>query len=274
MAEPGARTYGRRVDTIAAPIDAAQGVRPLGECRRTDVAVVGGKGANLGELIGAGFRVPGGFAVTADAYLAALDAAGVRTRLAELTTEALTASPERLAEIASEGRHLVESTPIPDELASAVTAAYNGLGADVPVAVRSSATAEDTAETSFAGMNETYTNVIGAEALLDRVRACWRSLYGDRVVAYRAEQDLGDEPAISVVVQEMVDSDRAGVMFTTDPAHRGELLIEGAFGLGEVVVSGAVEPDTYRLDRELGAIREIRIGHKSVGIVKGADGAD
>jgi pyruvate,water dikinase len=250
----------------------AAAVRSLAAVRRDDIASVGGKGANLGELIGAGFRVPGGFAISAESYLDVMAENGVRERLVEITIEAIDSTPEQLARLAAEARSLIESSALPSRLRDVIIESYEALGPEVAVAVRSSATAEDTAETSFAGMNETFTNVRGSADLLERVTWCWRSLYGDRVVAYRAEQDLSEEPAIAVIVQEMVDADRAGVMFTVDPAHQDQLLIEGSFGLGETVVSGAVEPDTYRVDRDPPAIREMRIGTKEVGIISGADG--
>src|SRR5690606_1875370 len=124
----------------------------------------------------------------------------------------------------------------------AILAAYHRLGEDVPVAVRSSATAEDTAGTSFAGMHETFANVVGDDAVLARVVDCWASLYGQRVIAYRASQGLDEEPAIAVVVQQLVESERAGVLFTADPStgDTTRVVIEAAFGLGEVVVSGQV----------------------------------
>ncbi|MCP4228128.1 MAG: phosphoenolpyruvate synthase [Actinomycetia bacterium] len=246
-------------------------VVPLGSLGRADVGTAGGKGANLGEMIAAGFPVPDGFVITAAAYLDALDQAGIRRGLQAIEAEAATADPGRLNELAAQGRDLILDKGLPPAMAEAITASYASLGAG-PVAVRSSATAEDTADTSFAGMNETYTNISGPIALVDAVRRCWASLYGARVVAYRAEQGLVDEPAIAVVVQEMVASDRAGVMFTVDPASRHELVIEGAFGLGEVVVSGRVEPDTYRVDRQSLSMREVRIGHKEIEIVSGPDG--
>ena len=139
------------------------------------------------------------------------------------------------------------------------------------VAVRSSATAEDSTDTSFAGMNETFTNVRGPE-LLQRITDCWASLFGERVASYRVDRGLFDEPAIAVVVQQMVASDRSGVMFTVDPAERGQVVIEAAFGLGEVVVSGRVEPDTYHVDRETGMLRDVRVGCQSVRITTGPDG--
>jgi pyruvate,water dikinase len=137
------------------------------------------------------------------------------------------------------------------------------------VAVRSSATAEDTADTSFAGMNASFTNV-SPDDLTDRVLDCWVSLYGDRVVAYRAERGLTDEPAIAAIVQLMRPADRAGVMFTSatgqaDPT--GDLVIEGAFGLGEFVVAGTVEPDTYRVARDGVVIRDVHVGRKEAALV-------
>jgi pyruvate,water dikinase len=250
-----------------APVRAIASLTDVGV---TDTTLVGGKGANLGELIEAGFPVPPGFVVTADAYLAALDEAGVRGELSELTRQATAVAPGELAPLAERGRELVNSVPLPATFVEEILAAYDSLGA-TRVAVRSSATAEDSSDTSFAGMNETFTNVTRA-SLVERIRECWVSLFGDRVVAYRAEQRLEDEPAIAVVVQQMVDSDRSGVMFTVDPSSRDQLVIEAAFGLGEVVVGGLVEPDTYRVDRSSLRVREQHIGHKAYRIVAGPAG--
>lgn len=246
---------------------------PLDQIRRADVARAGGKGANLGEMIHAGLPVPSGFVVAAGAYLDAVERAEVRATLVDLEHKAATASPGELARAAEQARTMVRDVAVPPATAEAVVDAYRALGGDGFVAVRSSATAEDTADTSFAGMNETFTNICGEDEVLDAVRRCWASLYGARVVAYRAERGLSDEPAIAVVVQQMVDSDRSGVMFTVDPAARDQLVIEAAFGLGEVVVSGQVEPDTYRLDRASRGLREVRLGHKQIKIVR-RDGAD
>ena len=242
--------------------------------RRVDVERVGGKGANLGEMLAAGLPVPGGFVVTAPAYLAAIEDAGIRHELAAITHAAAEATPEELETVAARARGLIDAMAMPDPLSNAIIAGYEAMGSAPAVAVRSSATAEDTAETSFAGMNETFTNVTGADEVIEKVVACWRSLYGDRVVAYRAARAMVDEPAIAVVVQQMFEADRAGVMFTKDPARQDCVLIEGAFGLGEVVVSGQVEPDTYRVQRDKGSIREVRVGDKTIAIEKGADGHD
>ncbi|MGI9614990.1 MAG: phosphoenolpyruvate synthase [Acidimicrobiales bacterium] len=259
------------VATTKSRAEGIPAVLQLASIGRSDVGQAGGKGANLGEMIGAGLPVPGGFVISADAYLSAMDAAGIRATLQALEGRAATADPEELTALADEGRSLIVANDLPADTQSAIAAAYQALGGGF-VAVRSSATAEDTADTSFAGMNETFTNVHGSAALIDAVRRCWASLYGARVMAYRAEQGLRDEPAIAVVVQEMVPSDRAGVMFTVDPSSRDELVIEGAFGLGEVVVSGRVEPDSYRVDRTTRSLRELRVGRKSEEIISGPDG--
>lgn len=250
----------------------SRAVLGLGEITKADVGIAGGKGANLGEMISAGLPVPGGFVVTADAYLEAIDAADVRSRLLDLHAEAATADTVRIGELSAEATALLLELDLPSGLVDEILAAYRDMPGDGYVAVRSSATAEDTADTSFAGMNETFTNISGGDDVLDAVRRCWASLFGARVIAYRAERQLPDEPAIAVVIQQMVHSDRAGVMFTVDPSERHQLVIEAAFGLGEVVVSGRVEPDTYRVMRRPLAIREERIGHKAVEIVHGSTG--
>jgi len=242
---------------------------------KQDVAVAGGKGANLGELTRAGLPVPPGFVVTASAYLEALDIAGVRADLRERAASADTLDEEALTALVSDMRELVHKAGIPDALRHDVLDAYHRLGNDEYVAVRSSATAEDSATTSFAGMNETFTNVRGDDDLLARIVDCWASLFGARVLAYRATQGVLDEPAIAVVVQRMVNSDRSGVMFTIDPStgDTSRIVIEAAFGLGEVVVGGQVEPDTYIVTKQ-GSTIATRVGAKTFQIVRGPDGRD
>jgi pyruvate, water dikinase len=180
----------------------------FGDVSRHDVATVGGKGANLGELTRAGFPVPPGFVVTADAYLQALDEAGARDLLRRSIGGGDVDDPAALSQLAVDSQTCVRAAGMPDAVRRAVLDAYARLGHDERVAVRSSATAEDTASTSFAGMNETFTNVHGADELFDRIVDCWASLWSPRVVAYRATQELTDEPAIAVVVQRMVDAAR------------------------------------------------------------------
>ncbi len=248
----------------------------LDQISKDDTASAGGKGANLGEMMRAGLPVPPGFVITAAAFLAAMDEAGLRAELRAVFDVGRTRADDTtaLADASERLRSLVAKAGVPTRLRSEIVAAYARLGDDLPVVVRSSATAEDAAGTSFAGMHSSFANVVGAGAVLDRVVDCWASLYGERVIAYRASQGLTEEPAIAVVVQLLVDSERAGVMFTADPStgDRGRIVIEGAFGLGEVVVSGAVEPDTYVLDKEGPTPLRARVGHKSHELRSGPDG--
>ena len=251
-------------------------VRAFGELGREDVAFAGGKGANLGELSRAGFPVPPGFVVGAPAYALFADASGLRERIAALLTGVDVDDPTALEGAAREVRALVESTPVPEPVAEAVRAAYDELGGgDTPVAVRSSATAEDTEAASFAGMNETYLNVRGADAVLDALRRCWGSLFGARTVFYRAKRGFGQaDMDIAVVVQRQVDAERAGVMFTIDPATGADdrLVIEGSFGLGEAVVSGRVSPDRYVVDKRTLAVLAREIHPKAEVIEPRPDG--
>ncbi|MFI7698888.1 PEP/pyruvate-binding domain-containing protein [Nonomuraea sp. NPDC049480] len=195
------------------------------------LAEVGGKAANLGELIRAGLPVPPGWVLTTEAY--GQVAAGLET------------SGDGLAERAR--RYLLQA-PVPDAVHEAIVKHYAALGDDVPVAVRSSATAEDLPFASFAGQQDTYLNMVGAEAVVDAVRRCWASLWTDRAVAYRESNGI-DHAAVrlAVVVQVMVDAQVAGVMFTADPVtgRRREAVIDASPGLGEAVVSGAVNPDRF-----------------------------
>lgn len=200
---------------------------PLQRLGRHDLELAGGKGANLGELIAAGFDVPEGFVVTTAAYYSAVGP-----------------GPHSLAAV---GR-----LAVPGALAQAIADGYASLGAG-PVAVRSSATAEDLPGAAFAGQQETYLNVQGEAAVITAVRDCWASLWGERAIAYRARLGLDESTvAIAVVVQRMVDADLAGVMFTADPVtgRRDHVVIDASPGLGEAVVSGLVTPDHAVLDAD------------------------
>ena len=251
-------------------------IRWFDELGLGDVAEAGGKGANLGELAGAGLPVPPGFVITASAYIDAVERSGARERLRSLLAAVSPDDPKSLERAASEAHDLIAATGVPAALAETVLAAYHRLGSGKAVAVRSSGTMEDTAGTSFAGMNATFTNVAGDEELLRRVVDCWASLYGQRVIFYRAKQALAEEPSLAVVVQEMIPSERSGVIFTADPssADASHLVIEAAFGQGEIVVSGEVEPDTYVVAKEGPRVVRARIGTKSAQIVRGPDGRD
>lgn len=246
------------------------------EIKLSDIPLVGGKGANLGEMTNAGLPVPPGFVVTSEAYLDALERSGVRNALVDLLNTLRPDDPSSLSDITEQAQSLVRQMSVSDELKQAVLEGYHRLGTDVPVAVRSSGTSEDTVGTSFAGMNVTFTNVIGDDELLGRLVDCWASIYGQRVIAYRAVERVTEEPSLAVIVQHMVASERSGVMFTADPAtgDSDHIVIEAALGQGEVVVSGLVEPDTYVVDKKGPSLRSVRVGHQATEIVRGPDGAD
>jgi pyruvate,water dikinase len=242
------------------------------ELGKDDVAIAGGKGANLGELTRAGLPVPPGFVITAEAYLRAIEVGGVRDELRAVFAQACETAddPAALAETAERLKALVAKAGVPASLQAEALAASHRLGADVPVAVRSSATAEDTAGTSFAGMHQTFAGVVGDTAVLERLVDCWASLYHERVISYRSSQGLTAEPAIAVVVQQLVDAELAGVLFTADPStgDRSRIVIEAAFGLGEVVVGGQIEPDTYVLDKHGPRLLQVRVGRKGHKVVR------
>jgi pyruvate,water dikinase len=267
---PRAHPGSSRGDAVAVDVVEPALIRDFSTLALTDVELAGGKGANLGELTRAGFPVPPGFVVTAPAYLSALERTGVRQHMRDLASSLNVDDLAALQRASAELRQLVRTAGIPETLARAITAAYRALGPRMAVAVRSSATAEDSAGTSFAGMNETFTNVIGEAQVLEKVVACWMSLWSPRVIAYRARQGVKAEPAIAVVVQTMVDAERAGVAFTADPStsDRSRIVVDAAFGLGEVVVSGQVEPDTYVLSKSPLQLRDVRIGRKGYKIVR------
>jgi pyruvate, water dikinase len=249
---------------------------PFEAIRLADEPVAGGKGANLGELTRAGFPVPPGFVITAPTFLEAMQRAGVRDELTRIAAAADPGDPADLDDVSARLAEMVRQAGLPGSLRESITTAYRALGPDVIVAVRSSATGEDSASASFAGMNRTFTNVKGDTELLERVLDCWTSIYGARVIAYRRLQGIMLEPTMAVVVQQMVDSRQSGVLFSVDPAKPGgqETLIEAALGLGEVVVGGQVEPDTYTVNRRTRRVTSIHVGRQDFEIVRGADGRD
>ncbi len=255
-----------------------------------DVPHVGGKTASLGELhrelTTAGLRVPDGFAITADAYTAILDADGVRDRIAQLLQGIDGRDVSVLAKAGAAIRAIVEGAAWPVELDRAVGQAYATLGGpdgrEVAVAVRSSATAEDLPEASFAGQQETFLGVRGADELARACRRCLASLFTDRAIAYRIDHGF-DHLAVrlSIAVQHMVRSDLgvSGVMFTLDPdsGFDGVVLIEASYGLGEPIVGGQVDPDSFwifkpTLARGAGAILKHSVGSKTWKLVLGPDG--
>ncbi|MGV9827285.1 MULTISPECIES: phosphoenolpyruvate synthase [unclassified Gordonia (in: high G+C Gram-positive bacteria)] len=242
----------------------------------SDADDAGGKGANLGEMVSAGLPVPPGFVLLRGCYQLSMEAGGVADRLADVHSTALRAEGHELTDLCRTMQEEVARAGIDPAVRTGLLDAYHRLGSDVPVAVRSSAAGEDGRDASFAGMNRTLTDIVGDDALVDAVMQCWMSLFGPRVVAYRASRGFTDTPAMAVVVQQMVRSERAGVAFTADPStgDRDRIVVEGALGLGEVVVSGLVEPDTYVLDKATLEPLEVRIGHQDFRIVRAADGTD
>ena len=231
-------------------------LRRFEDLSREDVDYAGGKGANLGEMTSAGLPVPPGFVVGAPSYAIFVDVGGLRDRIEERLSSVDVDDTAELERATKEVRVMIEQEPVPEEVGQEIRDAYLELAGDrdnPPVAVRSSATAEDTEAASFAGMNETFLNVRGPDEVVDAVRRCWSSLFGARTVFYRAKQGFGQSDMdIAVVVQLQILSTRAGVMFTIDPASgdHDRLVIEGSLGLGESVVSGQVSPDRYVVDKE------------------------
>jgi pyruvate,water dikinase len=223
--------------------DTPQVIVPLSELDYRSLRLAGGKAANLGEMLRAGFPVPPGFSVTTDAYALAARSAGVDRLVAELG-EAPAEDSEHLVSLAARARQALLKASLPESVAAAVRAAYAELGAveeDIAVAVRSSATAEDLGEASFAGQQDTYLNVVGASAVLDAVRRCWASLWTDRAVLYRARNRVDQRQVrISAVIQRMVPATVSGVLFTANPVtgRRGEFVVDAVPGLGEALVAG------------------------------------
>jgi pyruvate, water dikinase len=246
--------------------------------RVTDIPLVGGKNASLGEMINAGLPVPPGFAVTAYAYEKFLEETHLVDKIYQIINEVITDKDDpKLYDTASKKiREIIEKTAVPQSIQNAIIAAYKEMNKRLKlketfVAVRSSATAEDLPDASFAGQQETFLNIRGAEDLLYKVLKCWSSLFTPRAIFYRNEKGFAHEKVfISVGVQKMVNSRAAGVMFTINPVtgDQNEIMIDGNFGLGETVVSGAVNPDNFVIDKKTGAIKERRLSRKTIKYVR------
>jgi pyruvate,water dikinase len=245
---------------------------PLSLLRHDDLELAGGKGANLGALIAAGFPVPPGFCITTRAYDLFVNANGLREAIAGLAAIARIDDPASLEEASTQIRARFEAAPVPAEIAAEIEAAYAQLGSaggEAPVAVRSSATAEDLPDLSFAGQQDTYLNITGREALLEAVRRCWGSLWTARAIGYRLRSGIDQETiSLAVIVQAMVQAESSGVLFTANPLTglRRETVIDAALGLGEALVSGQVEPDHYVVDPTQGRILSKALGAKALSI--------
>ena len=235
----------------------------LDEIGADDLESVGGKAASLGELTAAGLPVPPGFVVTAGTYRRFIEETGIDEELFE-AVDVDAEDSKALAKAEARAKELILETEMPEDLREEVLASYEDIGDDEAfVAVRSSATAEDLPDASFAGQQETFLNVTG-EDLLDRVKRCWASLFTQRATYYRQEQGFAhDTVDIAVVIQQMVAAEKSGVMFTSHPSTgERKVIIEAAWGLGEGVVSGSVTPDNYVIDRESGAVTDVEIADK------------
>jgi pyruvate,water dikinase len=249
--------------------------------RKTDIPLVGGKNASLGEMIHAGMPVPPGFAVTAYAYEKFIETTHIAEKIYEIINKTVTDKndPKQYDVASKKIRELIEKSSMPEEIENAVKSAYKKLDKrlnlkDTFVAVRSSATAEDLPDASFAGQQETFLNVKGSDDLIGKVVKCWSSLFTPRAIFYRNEKGFEHEKVfISVGVQKMVNSRAAGVMFTINPVtgNTDEIVIEGNYGLGETVVSGVVNPDDFIVDKNTLKIKERRIARKTIQYIRDPD---
>ena len=220
---------------------------------QADLETVGGKGMSLAKLADAGLPVPDGFHITTGAYRLFVNANHLQAGILQALQGVDASIPSTLATASTSIARLFTQAEIPGELAGAIAQAYDALpGSNPAVAVRSSATAEDLADASFAGQQETYLNINGAEKVLDAARKCWASLWTARAIGYRARQNIPSESvALAVVVQLLVDAEAAGIMFTANPlnGNRDEVVINAAWGLGEAIVGGMVTPDTLTVSK-------------------------
>ncbi|TNE85267.1 MAG: phosphoenolpyruvate synthase [Deltaproteobacteria bacterium] len=241
-------------------------VLPFAEIALSDLPVVGGKGANLGELAAAGFPVPPGYCVTTEAFRQFLAGAP------DDVLAALDGVPAELDAVRAAGatvRERLSSVPIPEAVVATATEAWQALGAEHPYAVRSSATAEDLPDASFAGQQDTYLNLRGEAAILDGIRRCWISLFTDRAILYRIQHGFAhEEVLLAVVVQRQILPEVSGILFTADPitSSRGIVSIDAGFGLGEGLVSGKVSADLYQVGKHDGKLVDKRIATKELAI--------
>ena len=238
--------------------------------RNNDLNTIGGKGRSLSRLSNSGFNVPDGFLVPTAAYRRFVADNDLQSRILNLCKPTIIEGAVSFEQASKKIQELFSLYELSSEIESDIIAAYESLPERPPVAVRSSANAEDLPELSFAGQQETYLNITGGPAVAAAIRNCWASLWTAQAINYRHEMDIGqDAVAMAVVVQLMVPSDVSGILFTANPTNgeRSEMIVNGSFGLGEAVVSGQVTPDTYVVDRESLNIKDTIIGAKDQMIV-------
>ena len=245
-----------------------QFVQPLHTLDKNDLPLAGGKGANLGALIQAGLPEPPGFCITTAAYRAFITDNHLEEDIRRILDATQMSDPVSLESAYTQIQASFRAGQISPILADEIRQGYHVLQNPArAVAVRSSATAEDLPDLSFAGQQDTYLNILGEEALLDAVVRCWASLWTGRAIAYRARNQIIQlDTSLAVVVQQMVQSETSGVLFTANPltGRRSETVIEATFGLGEALVSGRVEPDRYVVETASGCILGKEIGAKAL----------
>lgn len=240
------------------------------EVTKNDIPLIGGKGANLGEMTGAGIPVPPGYIVTANAYFDFINSSNLRPSISKALESLDINDSKQLAVVANSVKEMIMATPLPAELASQIKAAYEKMGQGL-VAVRSSATAEDLPEASFAGQQSTYLNIEGGDEVVEAVQKCWASLFEARAIYYRVQQNFDHlQVGIAVPVQKMVQSQASGVCFTIEPitSDPTKIVIEAIYGLGEGLVSGEITPDLYIIDKEGPAVLSRTISHQERRLVR------
>ncbi len=263
-------------------------IKWFSEINKDSIKTVGGKGANLGEMFNTKIPVPPGFMVTAQAYDYFIEKAGIQAKISELLNKIEYSKTSELDEITKQIREIITNAEFPKDLEEEIVESYGNMDADgsaslhdvikktpesIFVAVRSSATAEDLADASFAGQQDTYLNIKGNEDLLEAVKRCFASLYTSRATYYRHKKGFKhEETSLAVVVQKMVDSDKSGVMFSTDPTYKDDnIIIEAVYGLGEGIVSGMITPDKYIISKEM-KILDIKVANKKVALTRNSGG--
>ncbi|MDP3734681.1 MAG: phosphoenolpyruvate synthase [Nanoarchaeota archaeon] len=254
---------------------------------KDSLSVAGGKGTNLGIMFNLGLPVPPGFAITAQTYQEFIDRTGIRLRIEQFLQQLNVEDTKTLQEVAQKIQKLIESAPVPEDIAEEIADNYELLGADyrkasqlvtgnnVFVAVRSSATAEDLPEASFAGQQATFLNIKGREEVITAVRSCWASLFTARAIYYREKNKFPHmKVLISVIIQKMVNATHSGIMFTINPATNNahEIVIEATYGLGEMIVGGEVNPDLYIVDKSSREIKKIEIKKKEMAMFRTESG--
>ncbi len=249
----------------------------ISDLGKNDIDIAGGKGANLGELVAAGFNVPPGFVLTTAAYDHFMESSKIADRVKDLLAKVDASSESSLQEASTKIRELFDTVEIPADLKEQILTSHKAMfkGKKMGlVAVRSSATAEDLPTASFAGQQDTYLNVESPEELLDKVRKCWSSLYTPRAIYYRVTKGFEHSKVkLAVVVQKMINSEISGIMFTVDPnSEMPHIIIEAGYGLGEALVGGKVTPDTYVVDKFHDKILNKRIAKQNWKLVRGKDG--